>query len=92
MNVSHEDLQNLQDETLEKKCEIHRLLGEILLQNGSIDEKTLKKILEKQHESGARLGELLQKSNLVSEEIVRQAICEQLKIPFVDLICCGRYP
>ncbi|MEA1921935.1 MAG: GspE/PulE family protein [Pseudomonadota bacterium] len=77
--------EDLLDENLEKKCEIHRLLGEILLQNGSIDEKTLKKILERQQESGIRIGELLLKNNLVSEVVVRKAICEQLKIPFVDL-------
>ena len=77
--------EDLQDETLLKKCEIHKFLGEILLQNGSIDKKTLDKILEKQHESGTRLGELLLQNNLVSEEIVRLAICEQLNIPFVDL-------
>jgi type IV pilus assembly protein PilB len=81
-DLAYEDLQ---DETLEKKCEIHKLLGEILLQNGSIDEKTLKKILERQQESGIRIGELLQQNNLVSEVVVRKAICEQLKIPFVDL-------
>ena len=78
-DLACEDLQD------EKRCETHRLLGEILLQNGNIDEKTLKKILEKQHESGTRLGELLQQNNLVTEEIVRQAICEQLNISFVDL-------
>ena len=81
-DVPHEDLQ---DEAFEKKREIHRLLGEILLRNGSINKKTLKKVLESQHESGMRLGELLLQNNLVSEEVVRQAICEQLNIPFVDL-------
>lgn len=81
-DVSPEDLH---DEVFEQKCEIHKLLGEILLQNGSVDKKTLDKILETQHESGMRLGELLQQNNLVSEEVVRQAICKQLNIPFVDL-------
>ncbi len=75
----------LQVEVFEHKNDTRRLLGEILLHDDNIDKRTLKKVLESQHESGMKLGELLQQNNLVSEEVVCKAICEQLDIPFVDL-------
>ena len=81
-NVPHEKLHN---EAFEQKHDTHRLLGEILLHDDSIDKSTLKDILESQNESGVRLGELLMKKNLISEGVLRQAICKQLDIPFADL-------
>lgn len=60
-------------------------LGDILVRAGTVKPEDIEVGLKYQKESGLRLGEALLKLNLVSEEAMRQALCTQLNIPFVDL-------
>ncbi len=59
--------------------------GEVLLRNGSISEEQLGLALQEQHRVKRPLGEVLMKLGYVSEEAMRQALCLQLGVPYVDL-------
>lgn len=60
-------------------------LGEILVRAGVITEEQLKIALDQQKETGLRLGEVLIKIKFISEEVMRQALCIQQNIPFINL-------
>ncbi len=60
-------------------------LGDILLRSGAITEQKLEFALIEQKKSGKRLGEVLLKKSLVSDETMRQALCTQLNIPYIDI-------
>lgn len=60
-------------------------LGDILVRTGVISKELLEVALTQQKKSGCRLGEELIKQNFISEKVMRQVLCTQLNIPFVDL-------
>jgi len=68
-----------------KKYNKKTRLGDILLQCKAITEQELEFALLEQKKSGARLGEILLNKSLVSDETLRQAICTQLNIPYIDV-------
>ena len=60
-------------------------LGEILVRTGVLTREQLESVLLEQKEKKVRLGELLLRHHFVPEEKIREAICVQYNIPFVDL-------
>jgi type IV pilus assembly protein PilB len=60
-------------------------LGDILIKSRAITPEVLDVALNHQKESGLRLGEALVKLNFITEEVMRQTLCTQLNIPFIDL-------
>ena len=60
-------------------------LGEILLRSKIITGEQLEVALSYQKTAGLPLGEMLVKLNYISEEVMRQALCKHLNIPFIDL-------
>ena len=61
-------------------------IGQILVENGFINEKQLAEALEKQKSSGGKmLGDVMLEMGLVSETQLAQALSIRLKVPFVDL-------
>jgi type II secretory ATPase GspE/PulE/Tfp pilus assembly ATPase PilB-like protein len=60
-------------------------LGEVLRRNGSITEEQLQRGLQEQQRARRPLGEVLVKLGYVSEEVMRQALCLQLGVAYVDL-------
>jgi len=61
------------------------LLGYILVQSGRVTQQDIDTAIAYQKESGLRLGEALVKLGYVSEASIKQALCKQMNIPFVDL-------
>ncbi|MGA1839797.1 MAG: ATPase, T2SS/T4P/T4SS family [bacterium] len=59
-------------------------LGEILVHSGIITKETLEIALDYQKKTRLRLGEALVELDFISEEVMRQTLCNQLNIPFVD--------
>jgi len=59
-------------------------LGHLLVRSGALSEEMLKVSLEHQEKSGIRLGEALVELNFVTEEVMRQTLCTQLNIPFIN--------
>ena len=68
-----------------KKYNKKTRLGDILLRCKAITEQDLEFALKEQKDSGIRLGEILLKKSLVSDETMRQALCTQLNIPYLDI-------
>ncbi len=60
-------------------------LGELLLKSGAITPEMLEAGLQQHERSGKPLGETLVKMNFISEETMREALCTQLNIAFIDL-------
>ena len=60
-------------------------LGEMLISKGLITSEQLKAALAKQRTSGEFLGEALVKMGFLKEEILLQALSEQLNIPYISL-------
>ncbi len=60
-------------------------LGDVLVKTGVITREQLDNALDHQKENGLRLGESLLQLNYVTEEGLKQALCTQFNIPFVDL-------
>jgi type IV pilus assembly protein PilB len=60
-------------------------LGEILVATRAITREQLEFALEQQATTGLRLGDVLVKLSFVTEREMKQALCAQLSIPFVDL-------
>jgi len=60
-------------------------LGDILVRSGVITKDLVDIALSKQKESGIRLGEELVKQNFISEKVMKQVLCTQLNIPYVNL-------
>jgi type IV pilus assembly protein PilB len=61
------------------------LLGQILVKAKVITDERLKGALSYQRKTGLRLGDALVQLGLVTETQFRQAICQQLNIPFLEL-------
>jgi type IV pilus assembly protein PilB len=60
-------------------------LGDLLVRTGRLAEAQLDAALEHQRSSGLRLGDALLELGLVSEEELKQALCTQLNVPYLDL-------
>ena len=63
----------------------NRKIGEILIEQGSLDSAQLKKALKVQSEEGGLLGETLVRMQLITEEQLTVALARQLRIPFIQL-------
>ncbi len=62
-----------------------RRLGEILLERGWVTHEQLFRALEKQQQVGGRLGTALVEIDALSEDLLLQALTEQLRIPSVGI-------
>ncbi len=60
-------------------------IGDLLIQNGIIDEPQLMQALDQQKKTGQRLGRALIEMGLVEEDQLLQLLSEQLNVPFVQL-------
>jgi type IV pilus assembly protein PilB len=60
-------------------------IGVILVKMGMLNRDQLIYALKLQKELKLPLGKTLMKLNLITEETLKQALCKQLNIPFVDL-------
>jgi type IV pilus assembly protein PilB len=60
-------------------------LGEVLMKSGAIDATQLQQALDEQRKLKAPLGETLIKLGYLTEETMRQALCLQLNVPYLDL-------
>ena len=60
-------------------------LGELLVKAGAIAEAQLARALEEQPQLGLPLGETLIKLGYLTEDRMRQALCLQMNVPFLDL-------
>ncbi|MBW1896828.1 MAG: Flp pilus assembly complex ATPase component TadA [Deltaproteobacteria bacterium] len=59
-------------------------LGEILLRAGAVTQELLEIALEHHKKTGIRLGEALVELNFLTEEEMRQTLCTQLNVPYVN--------
>jgi len=59
-------------------------LGDILLKSRAITQEFLTLALEHSKKTGARIGEALVELNFITEEEMRQALCTQLNVPYVN--------
>jgi type II secretory ATPase GspE/PulE/Tfp pilus assembly ATPase PilB-like protein len=60
-------------------------IGEVLRRNGAISDEQLEHALQEQRRVKRPLGEVLIKLGFVTEEVMRQALCLQLGVAYVDL-------
>ncbi|MDD2215569.1 MAG: ATPase, T2SS/T4P/T4SS family [Eubacteriales bacterium] len=60
-------------------------LGEILVKDGVMDEKTLQEALKSQKGSGKRVGEILIENKFITEEQLINSLSSQLGIEYIDL-------
>lgn len=69
-----------------KQCHLKKKprLGQLFIWLGTINEELLDLALRHQKKAGLRLGEALVELNLVSEEVMRQTLGEQLNVPFIN--------
>ena len=63
----------------------HKKLGDLLVDTGLIDTKTLQQALEKQKVENKKIGQILMDMGKVDDIQIAKALSEQLKIPFVRL-------
>nr|HID59596.1 response regulator [Desulfobacterales bacterium] len=68
-----------------KASEKHKRLGELLVEAGLIDKKTLDKALEIQKMQKKRIGQILIDMGVADDEEIAKALASQLKIPLVRL-------
>ncbi len=61
-------------------------LGDLLIQHKLISQAQLEQALEGQKKSGQKLGRVLIEDGYLTEDQMLEALSEQLKIPFVDLL------
>jgi type IV pilus assembly protein PilB len=60
-------------------------LGELLVKNGTLSDTQLAHALEEQTRLKLPLGQVLLRLNYVTDETMRQALGQQLNVPYVDL-------
>jgi len=60
-------------------------IGDILLQDGIIDEKQLFNALQKQRNTGQRIGDILVNEGAITETRLAEALSVQLELPLVTL-------
>ncbi|MES2772180.1 MAG: GspE/PulE family protein [Pseudomonadota bacterium] len=61
-------------------------LGDLLVQQGLLDNAQLSLALDAQKSSGRKLGRIIVEHAYLTEEVLSQALSKQLRIPFVDLV------
>jgi type IV pilus assembly protein PilB len=59
-------------------------LGDLLIQSGVLTKQQLEVGLKYQEKMGIRLGDALVKLNFITEEVMKQTLCTQLNIAFLD--------
>ena len=59
-------------------------LGDLLIQSGVLTKQQLEVGLKHQKEMGLRLGDALIKLDFITEQVMKQTLCTQLNIPFLD--------
>ena len=72
-------------DSLLESCRKRPLLGDILVGNKLITDEQLKVALKHQEETGLRLGAALVKLRYINDETLKQALCTQLNVPFINL-------
>ena len=60
-------------------------LGEVLIKSRAIDAVQLSRALDEQKKLELPLGETLVKLGYLTEEVMRQALCLQMNVPYLDL-------
>lgn len=60
-------------------------IGDLLIENGVIDQEQLEKALDRQREVGHRLGRVLIDLGYLGEEQFLSFLSQQLQVPFIDL-------
>lgn len=60
-------------------------LGDLLVNNGTIDKDQLEKALNAQKGTGRKLGEVLVDEGILTEQDIAEALSNQMNIPTVDL-------
>lgn len=65
---------------------VAKKLGELLIQEGLIDEEQLNRALEEQRTSGERVGAVLIKLGLITEESLVDFIARQFHVPAVNVV------
>jgi len=76
MNASSEDASN------QKK---RKKLGEILIDAGLLDDKTLQEALQNQKINKKKIGQALVDLGILDDEQIAKALSSQLRIPFIRL-------
>ncbi|MGB1799357.1 MAG: GspE/PulE family protein [Gammaproteobacteria bacterium] len=61
-------------------------LGDLLIEHNLISQAQLEQALAEQKSSGQKLGRVLITNDYVTEDQILEALSQQLKIPFVDLL------
>lgn len=61
-------------------------LGDLLIEAKLISQIQLEEVLDKQKKSGQKLGRILIDEGYITEDKMLEALSQQLKIPFVDLL------
>ena len=69
-----------------------KLLGQILIERGKLDQAALERALRLQQESGEKLGQLLVTLGLVAQRDVAEALSAQLALPLVDAAGYPEFP
>ena len=59
-------------------------LGDLLIQSGVITKQQLEVALKHQKKMGIRLGNALVELNFITEHVMKQTLCTQLNIPFLN--------
>ena len=63
----------------------HPKLGEVLVRSGTIDAAQLERALDEQKKTKLPLGETLVRLGYSTEEAMRQALCLQVNVPYLNL-------
>lgn len=60
-------------------------IGDLLIQSGALTKQQLEVALKHQKKMGIRLGDALVKLNFITEHVMKQTLCMQLNVPFLDV-------
>lgn len=63
----------------------HKPIGELLIEMGVLDEDSLHKALEIQHQKGGAIGQIMIEENMITPEALTQALAAQYGMEPVDL-------
>ncbi|MBF0487968.1 MAG: Flp pilus assembly complex ATPase component TadA [Nitrospirae bacterium] len=69
-----------------------RMLGEILVEAGTIKPEQLEICLKKQKTTKKKLGDIITKMNFASETEIARGLSSQLNMPYIDLTFVGIQP
>lgn len=59
-------------------------LGDLLIKSGVLTKQQLEVALKHQKKMGIRLGDALVELNFITEHVMKQTLCTQLNVPFLD--------